>query len=349
MISIRKENRARHQFTYLIHISTRVGRKRSELRNEILSHLALTLQHESIVIPLPGGGQSSINQGLAPSREDRVVDISRHLLRDVQADTDEGAARLGDLTVGSQQGGVVVLNDRSRDQPASILGSANLDDTLHILELAVVALVLLGNRGVLDAEIVKAVSEGLEERHQVSNRDVRTGDWSNREAGVGKVPDAHSTCVDDSGQRGVEGLDGAVEGILRDTVIGVGQVQARDGSSGVSLRGQGPDDTVSASTTAAKSPEDIGVLIVTGSSDEVTLAINDLPFQDLIGGQAVAGAECRVTTTLGVATGKTDGGTFTANDLVAGLLGKLVGFVTLNSSAHGNGLSGVVRITVGVD
>lgn len=340
---------AKYQFTYLIHISTGLGRKRSQLRNEILGHLALALQHESRVVPLPWGRQSSINQGFAPSREDRVVDVSRYLVGDVQADADKSAARLGDLTVGSQQGVIVVLNDRSRNQPAAILGRANLNGALHVLELAVVAVVLLGNHGVLDAELVEAVGERLEQRHQVSDRDVGTGDRSNREAGVGEVPDAHSTCVDDSGQGGVEGLDGIEESVLRDPIIRVGQVQARDGGSRVCLGGHGPDDTVSASTTAAESPEDVRVLIVAGSRDAVALAVNDLPFQDLIGGQAIAGAQCGVTASLGVATGKTNGGTFAADDLVTSFLGDLVGFVALDSSAHGNGLSGVVLVMVGVD
>ena len=61
----------------------------------------------------------------------QIVDISCYLLGDVNPDADKLGAVFGDHTVRIDEGVVVVFNDESSDEAASILSNADFDEALH--------------------------------------------------------------------------------------------------------------------------------------------------------------------------------------------------------------------------
>jgi hypothetical protein len=86
----------------------------------------------------------------------------------------------------------------------------------------------------------------------------------------------------------VEGVDSFVVGILRHTLAGgEGQIGACCGCILVSLGCEREHDAVSSSTTSRERPVEIGILFSVGYQ-VFTSASDNLPFERLISGQAVA-------------------------------------------------------------
>lgn len=328
----------------LVEVSGAVRGELGERGHEYVGHLLLVGDH---VFPgggeVPGRGDDGVDEGVAPAGVDGVVGVAGGREGSVEGDTDELGALGSDGAVGVGQSSVVLLNDRTRDEAATVLGNANLDRSEHVVEEREVGVEVAKEAGVLDVQLVELVSERSEELLQLFRGDVGASQGRDGESLVGEVPHGHDTSISRLGKRGVESSNSLVVCILGHTGAGEGEVGTSGGHVLMGLGSQRQDNTVGTTSAAGESPVEVGVVLTVGN-EVLTSTSDDLPLESLVSSHAVTRAERGVATTLRVATGNADGRALSANDLQTLSVGSLVGLTTKNTSTHLDGLATVVLI-----
>lgn len=301
----------------LVLVASTAGSDGLKLRDKLIGDAILVGDHVSPgSLFVPGcadlHGDGSVTEG----GENGVVDITR--VGDIEADTNGNHAVFGDVADGGGDAGWVGVECGTGDEAASVLVLADAEVAVwqrtHVLVVVVVVGGVLGvGDGVGDVKAIKDIEERCQECLHISTGLVVGSNRVESEEGRGNLVDDRGTRIDHGGQQGMELSDGLVE------VVGSGgagqelETGTANGGIRVGLDGSVDDNTVVTGTTTANGPEEIGVGRAVGS-EKLAIGSDNLILESIIGSQAKSGTESRVTATLDIASGKTDGGTFTAND-----------------------------------
>lgn len=108
--------------TYLVEISSRIRSQFHQTRHKVVGHLFLACKSILAIIPFPVGTQNDVCNGLAPSRQDSVIDITADLLRDVDTDSGKYSAAAHNVSNGFRQATVIIQNHRPGEQASRRTG-----------------------------------------------------------------------------------------------------------------------------------------------------------------------------------------------------------------------------------
>lgn len=340
----------------LVHVRAAARRHRLDRRHDCVGHELAALGHEPPLrrVKRPLGRQRNVHESLAPRRKNRVGAVGAELGH-VGAHADPRDALLRDaLGRGVQLGGRDrALEDLARDEAAAVLRDADLDGAVgeraKVLVIVVVVVGRLRVRGGMgDVEGVELGDKGGDDLADLGLGLSVGRERRDHEEGGGEVVDNHRAGADHARERGVEGVDAGPELVLRDRGGEEGEGHAANLLVRECLGRQADNDTIVAATAARERPVQVRVTR-TRRREEAPVGRDDFVLERVVGRQAEARAESRMSATLGVTASEANRRALARHHHLALGLGRREDLEALHTGADLDGGAGVEGVGEGLE